>query len=214
MLLAASLAVSVCATPVFAADMGPQGANNVVGTSTLNTTVYYEVTEGFTWSVPTSIDFGKDAGVNNNPTVGAKLEDGVGEAASEKNMWQGSAPRVKVTKNTIKPGKSLKIDMSSPDMSFYVSTAANNSIATLEYEVTTAEEYKDGNLTPNYSNILVNANGTKILELNAGVDTGAVALEFTLKANSAFNGLNTAEIAGNYEGRVQFTADATGDATT
>ena len=85
MLLAASLAVSVCATPVFAADMGPQHEDNVIGSSTRNTEVLYEVTEGFTWSVPTTIDFGMDAGVDNTPTVEAGFDTASGTKASENN---------------------------------------------------------------------------------------------------------------------------------
>ena len=216
LLLAASLAVSVCATPVFAADMGPQGANNVIGSSTLNTTVYYAVTEGFTWSVPTSIDFGKDAGVNNTPTVKAGFDTESGTKADETHNWVGTAPAVKVTKNTIKPGKSLKISLSGMDGSLngftvFVKNDPNGSISSdMAFTVKTTKEKKDGVETAAYQEIEVEPSGSQIFELNAGVNTGAVALEFKLDTAKDFSGIpHTAEIAGKYTGRVEFTADAT-----
>ena len=48
------------------------------------------------------------------------------------------------------------------------------------------------------------ANGTDILALKAGKNTGDVALEFELTTASS-----KAEIAGVYEGNVVFVADAT-----
>lgn len=65
LLLAASLAVSVCATPVFAT--GTHGTEVSGNASTPNTksetTVEYKVTEGYTWAIPATIDFGSNAGV-------------------------------------------------------------------------------------------------------------------------------------------------------
>lgn len=126
MLLAASLAVSVCATPVFAADhnMGSQTVNsstNVPGGALVgvgNTDVFYKVTESYTWTVPATIDFGENAGVGNTSTVNATLgKDELGKMAvkdSTDNKWKGTAPKIMVTKNVIGVGKNLKIAVS-PD---------------------------------------------------------------------------------------------------
>lgn len=218
LLLAASLAVSMCATPVFADyDMGKQDGSQTTGDAGLTTHVYYEVTEGYTWSVPSTIDFGKDAGVNQRPTVKAGFDTESGTKASENNNWQGTAPTVKVTKNTIKPGKSLKIKLAGKDEAlngFVVYTTNNHG---LEFGVKTTKEKKDGVETAAYQGIDVDPHGSQIFELNAGVDTGAVELEFELNtAKDVSNGgaIRTAEFAGEYTGLVKFTADATQDATT
>ena len=109
LLLAASLAVSVCATPVFAAeDMGSLPGTEATGTTGLTTKVVYNVTKGYTWSVPATIDFGKDAGTNGTRTVVTSLENGNGTSADQ---GIGSAPRVMVIKNVIAPGEVLSINM-------------------------------------------------------------------------------------------------------
>lgn len=218
LLLAASLAVSVCATPVFAddtKDMGSQTGKDIVGETTLETNVYYEVTEGFTWSIPSTIDFGKDAGVNKKPLVAADAGTTTGTAADENNGWKGSAPTVKVTKNTIRPGTSLKISLSGNGAAGFVVTTTNSNMGTctLPFTAKTTAEKKDNQLTTSYTGINVDpTNGNIILELDAGVDTGEVSMEFELNTNQT--GGNTAEIAGKYEGTLQFFADAKSMPTT
>ena len=82
LLLAASLAVSVCAMPVFA-DGGTTPATpntheeikkDDTTESSSSTTVEYKVTEGYTWAIPAKIDFGENAGFNKKRTVFASEE--------------------------------------------------------------------------------------------------------------------------------------------
>lgn len=210
MLLAASLAVSMCATPVFADyDMGKQNGSKDTGAAGLTTNVYYEVTGGYLWSVPSTIDFGKDAGAGSQTRiVEANLEEDKEGVAANKNNdnKNGTAPKVTVTKNVIDPGKSLKISLKAADSAteFKVKTSKDGTDATLGYAVKTTNAKIDGADSSQYTNLDVNATGTQILELTAGVNTGEVDLKFTLTTT-----VESAEIAGQYKGQVVFTADAT-----
>ena len=71
LLLAASLAVSVCAMPVFATGTSLPGSK---GSGPSITEVKYVVTEAYEWTVPALIDFGKDAGVNEKREVNTTLD--------------------------------------------------------------------------------------------------------------------------------------------
>ena len=205
LLLAASLAVSVCATPVFATGTTlNMGSQNGVNTGT-ETKVFYEVTEKFTWTVPATIDFGKDAGPKEQTrTVEANLgKDETGVAANKDNNGKnGTAPKVCVTENIINSGKSLKITLKPADSATEFKVV--NGSDSLKYEIKTTAETINGTATPSYSGKNVETTGTEILALAAGKNTGEVALEFKLTTTSA-----TAEVAGKYEGKVVFTADAT-----
>lgn len=199
LLLAASLAVSVCATPVFAAEN--MGSQTGVNTGT-ETKVLYEVTEKFTWTVPATIDFGKDAGPKEKiRTVEAKLgKDETGKAADATN---GTAPKVVVTENIINSGKNLRISLKAADSATDFKVV--NGSDSLGYTVKTTAEKKDETETTGYTPKTVDAaSGTEILTLAAGKNTGEVELEFKLTTTTA-----TAEVAGKYEGKVVFTADAT-----
>lgn len=207
LLLAASLAVSVCATPVFAVEIGST-EGDTTGTGT-TTNVLYEVTEAYTWSVPATIDFGKDAGVKNTSTVLANSNDKgkTAEKDGENKEWKGTAPKVMVTKNTIASGKSLKITLKpeNPATGFTVVNGDDS----LSYTVKTTAEKKDDNKIDPYTPIIVDATTNQILELKAGVNTGEVELEFKLTTTTA-----TAEVAGEYKGQIVFTADAKSAPTT
>ena len=205
LLLAASLAVSVCAMPVFAADppnMGSQaGSENKKG---LDTKVLYEVTEGYTWSVPATIDFGKDAGVNKNPKVTTSVDQddamtNTGAAASEANGWEGTAPKVMVTKNVIKKDKFLKI-MLAPAGSSADFSVKNAEGVELKYTVTRTNT-KIGNAT-NTSSKSITTSDAKIMAVPAGTNTAEAQLKFELSTATT----GTSEKAGTYEGTVQFTA--------
>lgn len=199
LLLAASLAVSVCATPVFAAEN--MGSQTGVNTGT-ETKVLYEVTEKFTWTVPATIDFGKDAGPKEKiRTVEAKLgKDETGKAADATN---GTAPKVVVTENIINSGKNLRISLKAANSATDFKVV--NGSDSLGYTVKTTAEKKDETETTGYTPKTVDAaSGTEILTLAAGKNTGEVELEFKLTTTTA-----TAEVAGKYEGKVVFTADAT-----
>lgn len=114
LLLAASLAVSVCAMPVFAADTAHAG-ENVSGTTPTNTTttVKYEVTEGYKWAIPATIDFGKDAGLNATRTVDANQVKDTGSYKVADTNVRGESGNVYVSDCRLKPGTKLTISISS-----------------------------------------------------------------------------------------------------
>ena len=212
LLLAASLAVSVCATPVFAADhnMGSQTVNsstNVPGGALVgvgNTDVFYKVTESYTWTVPATIDFGENAGVGNTSTVNATLgKDELGEMAvkdSTDNKWKGTAPKIMVTKNVIGVGKNLKIAVS-PDWfdsngEFYVETPDTQE--KLYFTITKPAATPDG------AGEKLTKDNTKVLSVPSGTNTAGQELVFTLNTTPNNTAGNAAEKAGSYEGHVVF----------
>ena len=102
-------------------------------------------------------------------------------------------------------GSPAEINLKADGNAFEVKTSKDGKEATLTYKVKTTAETIDGNLTKPYTEKNVDAvNGTDILALKAGKNTGDVALEFELTTASS-----KAEIAGVYEGNVVFVADAT-----
>ena len=216
LLLAASLAVSVCATPVFATattppTMGSQAVNGqVIGnklSGSWGTHVLYEVTEGYTWTVPVTIDFGADAGVNNTSTVNATLDkDDPGKTAVKDadNKWKGTAPKIVVTKNVIRAGKKLQITVDTdkhfstsfdPNDGFYVETTDTHEKLYFKIQKNDASKTE-----------LTKANN-KVLSVPSGTDTAEQELVFTLNtaANNATG--NAAEKAGKYEGYVYFSSE-------
>lgn len=217
LLLAASLAVSVCATPVFAADpattpttpnMGSQLRKNTdapgnSGIVTGSTNVYYNVTESYAWSVPATIDFGEDAGVKNTSTVNATLnEDGPGEKAKQDttdNKWKGTAPKVVVSKNVIGVGKTLKIYVATDDKGYTTSfdTAKN------QFYVTSGTEDLYFSITKTAAGQTAKELNTKdnvVMSVPSGTNKGEQTLEFKLETTTK----DTAEKAGKYEGHVVF----------
>lgn len=207
LLLAASLAVSVCAMPVFADDPATTPSlpgTQATGADGLTTKVLYEVTGGYTWSVPATINFGKNAGGGAQKRTVNATETAEKES-TEATEAAGTAPKVFVTKNVIAPGKTLKINLKAQDgNAFEVKTSEDGNEATLTYKVKTTAETIDGTPTTPYTTKPVDAKGTDILALKAGKNTGDVALEFELTTAKS-----KAEIAGKYEGNVVFVADAT-----
>ena len=202
LLLAASLAVSVCATPVFATEnMGSTPAKFVGGIGTGDTKVLYKVTESYTWTVPATIDFGEDAGVNNTSTVEANLgENKTGEKAKQNGTaWKGTAPKIMVTKNVIGVGKELQITFDTTYLAengeFYVATP--DGAEKLYYTVIKPA-------APGGTGEKLTKTNTKVLSVPAGTNTAEQELVFTLTtaANNAAN--NAAEKAGSYEGHVVF----------
>ncbi len=196
LLLAASLAVSVCATPVFATDTSLSGSKTA-GPST--TQVKYEVTEAYEWTVPALIDFGENAGPNAKRVVNTTLEkNGANTPSTGTN---GTAPKVIVTKNVITDGKSLKITLA-PTGSSTAFSVKNTEGVELTYAVTvTKTKIGTVDATPNKE---INTTDKQILEVKAGTNTAEAELKFELSTTS-----DTSEKAGTYTGTVQFTADAT-----
>ena len=194
MLLAASLAVSMCATPVFAAGNRPYNNGQTVQDSNIGedvvtvttqkhacTQLKYNVTEGYTWSIPADINFGKD-----NGTVNANMS-GHG--------------KVIVKDCKLKNGYTLKIQMAgnggqdnTDPLGFMVKTEEG---ATLNY---TVQKGTAPNLTPV-------ASKDNILSLAAGNDRTEVDLTFTLETQTTDP--NAAEKAGEYIGYAIFVTQAT-----
>ena len=204
LLLAASLAVSVCATPVFAADP-PMGSTTVDsatgGIATGNTNVYYKVTESYQWSIPATIDFGENAGANNTSTVEAKLnKDETGEKAKNDGAgnWKGTAPKIVVSKNVIGVGKKLQITVNTnyyENGEFYV--LAGELARTSEKLFYTVNKL---DATGNAGERLTKDN-TEVLSVPSGTNTADQALVFKLETAK---GTNVSEKAGGYEGVVFF----------
>lgn len=211
LLLAASLAVSVCATPVFATattpEMGPLKVDgtNPFGIGVGHTSVLYKVTESYSWSVPTTIDFGENAGVGNTSTVEANLSGSAAKgqkAEQDGKEWKGTAPRVEVIKNVIGVGKHLQITVdvgknngtTYKDGKFYVETTGTHEELYFDIYKPTAGGNRTALSDDNY----------KVLAVPSGTDTSSQDLLFTLK--TADNTANAAEKAGEYKGYVVFSS--------
>lgn len=215
LLLAASLAVSVCAMPVFADEpnRGSTSINNTnaaAGIATGTTSVFYKVTEKYTWSIPATIDFGVNAGVNNTSTVEAKLDKNVNGAMAEQKgtEWKGTAPKVTVTENVIGVGKTLKIaiDMGknyadtfdTTKDKFYVEapkmTKAGASTTEFEKLYFTITKTATGSTSTE-----LNTKDDVVMSVPAGTNKDEQALEFKLETTK-----ETAEKAGDYVGYVWF----------
>lgn len=205
LLLAASLAVSVCATPVFATEMGSQTVEGALasGAGVGHTQVRYKVTEKYTWSVPITIDFGENAGVGNTSTVEANLASGLpGTPAVKKGTeWKGTAPRVEVIKNVIGVGKNLQITVdvggngtSFENNQFYVETTDTKE----KLYFTIAKPAATGGAKQELT-----GTDNVVLRVPSGTNTANQALVFELKTA---NGINVAEKAGEYEGYVVFSS--------
>lgn len=210
LLLAASLAVSVCATPVFATGYN-MGSETVNGSATApggpligshDTKVYYKVTESYQWTVPATIDFGEDAGPQSQTrTVEANLKTGNGTVAGATN---GTAPKVMVTKNVIGPGKNLRIYIDTnftEDGKFYVETPKMTAAgpSQTEYEKLYYTIAKPATAGGNKEELTTNKN--EVLRVDSGTNTAYQALEFKL---TTAKGDNVSEKAGYYTGVVVF----------
>ena len=207
LLLAASLAVSVCATPVFATEnMGSQPAKLFAGIGTGDTKVIYKVKESYAWSIPATIDFGENAGANNTSIVNATLDENRPGKTAEKdtdNKWKGSAPKIVVSKNVIGIGKRLQITFNTTYLDqdtgkFYVLASettkpgdAPAETQKLYFKIQKNDKDKT-ELTPK---------NNEVLSVDSGTNTAAQELVFTL---TTADGNNAAEKAGDYEGHVVF----------
>ena len=201
LLLAASLAVSVCATPVFAAGVTHVPENSKGNVVNDVTEVKYEVTEGYTWSIPATIDFGSDAGFNKTRTVFADQKKGGAYSEAKENI-PGSSGNVYVTGCRIKPGKRLTIstyltNTTYDDNGFIVETTNDGVTAKLHYDI-----YK-GKVTDPATTTAEKLDGTQnndILTLEAGIDKGEQDLTFILTTG------DKGEIAGKYTAQIRFLA--------
>lgn len=177
-LLAAGLAVAMVAPMVSTSALAATTGNTTTPTTYDNTIVKYEVTEEYTWSIHSEIDFGKDNKVTGNDIV------------------KDNNNTVSVSKNVIPDGKKLQITVKGngggettdgSDTSFVIA----NGDTKLNYTV------KAGNTD-------ITTNVTPVLEVAAGTNTGSANMTFTLSTKNTTE--NAAEVAGSYVGKVIYTA--------
>ena len=187
-LAAAALAtamVASLATPVFAADENK--VTDLTQNATKSTTVTYNVTGGYTWTVPAKVDFGKDMGINNSSVVGKAQ-------TAEGNQVADGTTKVTVDDNIIPDGQKLQIN---------VKAAAN-------YYVDGSYVIKNGGTSLNYT---IKKNGesaalgddAEVLTVVAGTKAGEQKLDFTLTTKQDSTE-KASEVAGAYTGNLVFTA--------
>ena len=198
LLLAASLAVSVCATPVFATDPSITGSETK---TTADTNVTYTVDSKYTWSIPAKIDFGANAGIKKTRTVKANAAENVaGTKATD--TTDGTAPKVYVTENIIAPEKALKISIDTASSTFdngngfWVGVHGGTAIEKLYFKIHKLAD--DGN-----SGDELDASKSEVLSVSSGTKTGEQALVLTLKTTTK----DAAEKAGAYTGSIAFKSE-------
>ena len=202
LLLAASLAVSVCAMPVFALTNSNGGSGDGTDNNAPTATeVTYKVDCSYTWSIPKNIDFGSNAGINAKPVVNANQAEDTASQKAEKTT-PGTAPRVCVTENIIDVGKTLKISIdttntttyeSVDDKGFYVKAGEEKLYFTIIKPATTGVAEKK-----------LIAGDSEVLSVPSGKYADEQNLVFTL---STATGDGAAEKAGTYNGSVAFKAE-------
>lgn len=214
LLLAASLAVSVCAMPVFAdglTNSNEGSGNGTTNTAPTATEVTYNVTASYTWSIPKEIRFGNDAGVKATRIVNATENENTASTDAEGNATSntpGKAPKICVTKNVIGVGKKLKIT---------IDTTTTGATATTWDTAMNAEGKANGfyvaaNTEKLYFTISkpaesgttaqqLDATNNEVMIVESGINEKSQPLEF--KLTTAQSG---AEKAGEYKGHVAFAA--------
>lgn len=205
LLLAASLAVSVCATPVFA-DGGTAPAKPSTTVSEkdtkkeANTDVTYTVDTQYTWTIPAKIDFGSNAGIKKTRTVKANTAENIASTEAT-NTTDGTAPKVYVTENIIAPGSALKISIDTASSSFLNGSflvGVNEAKATEYLYFKIHKLANDGS-----SGDELNASKSEVLRVLSGTKTGEQALVFALNTTTT----DTAEKAGKYTGTIVFKSE-------
>ncbi len=206
LLLAASLAVSVCAMPVFAdgPEVGSEEGSNTQ--TTAHTDMTYRVDCSYTWSIPKKIDFGANAGISETRTVEATADRNAVNAPATGNGKdnKGTVPKVCVTSNIIDVGKTLKISVDIDQSTYETSTDPyfpGNFYIECKGEklpVTVEKLQQDG------SKIALNSKSTEVLSVPSGTNTGDQKLVFAM---DTVNGMNPAEQAGTYNGTLAFKSE-------
>ena len=198
LLLAASLAVSVCATPVFATDPSIMGSETK---TTADTNVTYTVDSKYTWSIPAKIDFGANAGIKKTRTVKANTAENTASTKAT-DTTDGTAPMVCVTENIIGPEKALKISIDTASSTFdngdgfWVGVQGKKLTEKLYFKIAKPAEGSnpEKELTSGDSEVLSVPSGTKM---------GEQALVLTLTTTTT----DTAEKAGEYTGSIAFKSE-------
>lgn len=207
LLLAASLAVSVCATPVFAAEGGgttePAKPSTIVSEKDAQkeayTNVNYQVDSKYTWSIPAKIDFGSNAGINKTRTVKANTAENIASKAATNDI-AGTAPMVCVTENIITPGDALKISIDTDASSFenghfYVGVHGTGTIEKLSFKINKLGE-------DDAAGDELNASKSEVLRVLSGTKTGKQALVLALNTTTG-----EVEKAGAYTGAIVFKSE-------
>lgn len=189
LLLAASLAVSVCAMPVFAGDpttnsasaKGTEVTNPSANTKT-KTDVEYVVEASYNWSVPVKITFDKDT--ETVTTAGTN----------------GNTQNVYVSNNVIPNDKKLQIKVDST-----TKTDSGDEFAIEAYGAKLKYEISKKNA--NGEDFTKVAPEGVVIEVVSGVKEKQQVLKFDLTKDT---GANVSEKAGSYSGIAVFTAQLVG----
>lgn len=166
----------------------PKTAEGETRTSSGTTEVKYVVTEAYTWSIPKTIDFGSNAGVNKTVTV----------STTAGGALQNDDSKVTVIKNVIPEGKTLTIKVGSTQYeSTYRVKAENSNNTYLPYTIKKSEDASAQALT----------NNDTVLTLASGTNEYSQPLVFTLTTNSTTDSSKKiSEVAGSYKDTLTFTA--------
>lgn len=199
LLLAASLAVSVCAMPVFAANPSTTVSEKDTKKEA-NTNVTYTVDTKYTWTIPAKIDFGSNAGIKKTRTVKANAAENVaGTKATD--TTDGTAPKVYVTENIIAPEKALKISIDTASSTFeagngfWVGVNGDTAIEKLYFKIhKLADNGSSGDE--------LDASKSEVLSVSSGTKTGEQALVLTLNTTTG-----EVEKAGEYTGTIVFKSE-------
>lgn len=197
LLLAASLAVSVCATPVFADDPSNTGSETE---TTVNTDVTYKVDSKYIWTIPATIDFGANAGVNGTRIVKANTAANVASTKAT-DTTDGTAPKVCVTENIIEIEKALKISIDTGNSSFdnghgfWVGVQGKKLTEKLYFKIAKPAEGSNPEKE-------LTSGDSEVLSVPSGKKTGEQALVLTLKTTDG-----EVEKAGEYTGTIAFKSE-------
>lgn len=156
---------TLLAAAVATAMMVPMTGAMAANEASKSTKLTYEVTQGYEWTVPSDVFFGKDAGVNQTAVNGS----------TDKST-------VTVTKNVIAENKTLKIKIAD-DEDFKIKLT--NGTTTLDYKV-----MKDGSVLTAGSEVLAVAAGTntgsQALTFTLSTTTGAAEVAGTYEGTLTF----------------------------
>lgn len=177
-------------------DTPSEGFDTTKNTSTGTTEVIYKVTETYTWSIPKTIDFGADQGINKTVVVNTT---GTGtEKTNVVYVEANTGSKVSVDKNVIPEGKKLQIKIKGEnydDTAGYRVKNGNNNY--LGYTITKDSDNTNAAL----------GNDVVLFAVDAGTNSHNENLTFKLTTNnSQDSNANISEVAGSYKDTLTFTA--------
>ena len=198
LLLAASLAVSVCAMPVFATEIksNPSGiqesgatVNNMTGSQDAHTKLTYTIASSYKWSIPSDVNFGESESLESDIVANNVTKSTV-------EVDECHIPNKKVLKIKIKGNGGGSAEPTEDSKSFKIKSDEDK---TLDYDVRASE-------TTSFEGISPLAVDGEVLSVNPGTKKVTKNLQFTLKTKLADGSNNKAEYAGSYVGYAIFTA--------